>query len=163
MDSEFEERWNEVAEPFNGVTIYNNYYDDLPVSRLKVIVPAIVEELYLQYAESRLLLIEDWHNHDGFCKESEESSWPDLRNAFLSVRAMFNSHSNEYEVYNLWFPQGREFILRTVVDHDNFTGSYNVTGSKELINKICQAVKKAGDNNAVVEPAKQYFDRMYGG
>jgi hypothetical protein len=136
----------------------------------------LVRLLSEHHPKARLFRLLDWHEHDGFIKESVPASWQELRSLLGSEDTLRRASAGDTHVRTAFFPEGREFLLRLYVPdisdnpfhaHDDphlaHYGVFDVTSHETLALEARNAAREAG--NAIIQtmPAKTFFDRNYSG
>ncbi len=174
MDSEFERRWRKGHSPFDGLTLTSRDYVPLPLLRQEL--ACVVERLHKDNPDTALLRLSDWHEHDGFMSIAEPASWQELQSLLLSdvmLRAVCTGDTN---VRTNFFPIKRDWCLRLYIpddcdnpfySHDDPNpvqyGIFDVTCRAPLAEEIENSLREILVNNLDVIPAKDFFDRSYGG
>lgn len=172
MDAEFEQRWRNSRDPFDGLTVTLSDY--IPLALFQPALVAVVERLYAYRPNTRLFRLMDWHEHDGIILEAELSSWRELRSLAAlkeSLAACFRW--GDTYVREGFFPAERDYYLRFYVPdpcnnphyepHLVHSGILDVTCQHPLSTNIAEALIAAGVFNVETVPAKPFFDGRYSG
>jgi hypothetical protein len=169
MDQEFERRWRGGLLPFDGMTLYLESL--LPFSQLQPLLQAVAHSVHHGWRDQKLLTLRDWHEHDGYITAAETTVWHNLLAIVSSPDSLLGACTGDTYVSTAFFPESRDFYLRIYVSdtHDEpegvceRAGSFDLTGSPQLIDRTQAAVPESAGTPMSQEPARTYFDRSWGG
>ncbi|WP_119321561.1 hypothetical protein [Capsulimonas corticalis] len=174
MDQDFDQRWRAAATPFDGVTIYSA--GCAPLAELRYTLNAVFNILREQSPNAELFNLSDWHEHDGYVNEATPSSWNELQSYLISTDALKGLSTGETYVRIAIFSKHRDFLLRVYIpdayDNPHFgyddpnlvdCGIFDFTSTEPLALRIRDAAMDAGASDIRMMPAKEFFDKGYGG
>jgi hypothetical protein len=128
----------------------------------------VVGDLYASYPEANLLMIADWHEHDGWLTEAQPATWQDLSGLVESDESLALACTDETLVSLGFFPEQRNFYLRIYVlaAEDNQKlgsapfryGRFDLTTSESLATLLSEQVPELTGVELASHPAKAFFD-----
>lgn len=114
MTPELQRSLERGTAPFDGWCLHNR--DSLSLSQLQTV---------LQAAFSRFLSLDqmvfafaDWHEHDGFIKESQETTWPAILADIRDNQTLFASRKDDFYVRNAFHGLNHQWLLRYHIGED---------------------------------------------
>jgi hypothetical protein len=169
MTPELYERWTLRQHPFDGLAVSPAGEDLVPLSTLCPALRYLVERLQSMYGDRMLSTAPDWHEHDGYVSEARPSTWEEVCSWLTSEDTLHLASQADTYVRTAIIPEGAEFYLRIYIpdesDHDypEPRGTFDLTCSEEVARSLAAAVESCMGLRLTCEPAKQFFDRSYGG
>lgn len=166
MDSVLEHCWKEGVAPFDGATIFDASEGEISLIKLRQSTLAVINILEAQFPQAALLVLDDWHEHDGFISSSKESTWPEIRTRLINDEAFLYFKTDDFQVAKAVYPKGMQFYLRIYIDEESSSsegvGEIDVTVPLQLATAIAEAFRNSG-LTPKTESAKTYFDARLGG
>jgi hypothetical protein len=165
MDAALEKRWKAAEGPFDGITLHD-VGGEIPLAKLREAAARVLDLLEARYAEAGLLILDDWHEHDGFVNAGTKTSWHALRDRLSDDDAFLYFKTGDPHVAKAVYPDGMQFLLRVCIEEDSGsdsgTGSMDVTVPAGLRDVIAAALTQSGLAPSAMN-AKAFFDERYGG
>ena len=156
----------ERAPPFDGVTVHAEPEDEGCLAALRLAALAVTHLLQERFPSDDLLVLDDWHEHDGWVTQSTPLTWAELREQLGSFPSFLSFRCGDEYVAKAIYPRARQFCLRVYVDElateRGGFGSLDVTVPAALADEIARAFESCG-LPPEVEDAKAFFDRGYAG
>ena len=151
-----------VAEPQSIEAIDK---DALSLEQLRIILNIAVDRLQKACGESPLVVLDDWHEHDGIVFPGREMSWQELQRALVSNEALFDSRPGDWMVFRAFYPPGGAFLLRYFIEDEDrpIWGYFDLAGPLALLKEILAACPDDLRAKLRIKNAKQYFDDRYAG
>jgi hypothetical protein len=169
MTPDLNERWLHGLSPFDGLTVSPLQEDLVLLPILRKALRGILDRLCEEYSGRSVYRAEDWHEHDGHLSAARPLSWSELESWLASDGTLYAAGHEDTDVRTAVFPDGQQCYLRLCIprDHDNpypeRRGSFDVTCGPELARDLAGIARESGGFVVTVTPAKEYFDRSYGG
>ena len=167
MDKTLNDLWQAGNFPFDQSVIHLE--DLIEIKKLHECLSKIFLFLKKHYQQYELFLNHDWHEHDGYIKNSIQVSWNEIENNLKDPQALFNSRDGDTYVRITAYPENLGFILRYYVleeDEDDFYpgiwGIFDLTINQKYLNSVMELIKNI-DVKCLISNAKEYFDKNYGG
>ena len=165
MDATLEKRWKAGEAPFDGVTLHDGE-GEIPLGKLREAVARVLDLLETRYAAAGLVILDDWHEHDGFICAGSNISWTELRNHLSSKDAFLKFKTGDFQVARGVYPKEMQFLLRIYIEEDSGpdvgAGDMDVTVPVELGDTMAEALTRSGLTPKAVN-AKAFFDERFGG
>ncbi|BBO33551.1 hypothetical protein [Lacipirellula parvula] len=165
MTPELQRRWQAASAPFDGMV----------VTTCDEHGPSILQEMLLlaagrlQGAFPDVYVSDDWHEHDGFLTEPSPIAWEELLERFASPRALYDSRHQDEHVRVAIFPSSHDWLLRYCIedsepDYRDACCDFDFTCSPESpAYGLASQINATWPGYTNVMPAKEFFDRSYGG
>lgn len=170
MTRELYERWINSYPPFDGLTLSLASEDQTSLSTLREALRLIIEQLQQARAEyGPLYTAADWHEHDGYISEARLATWEETLSWLKSDYALYAARQVDSYVRTAIMPSNVEFYLRFYIPDDSDNeypeqrGNFDLTSEPEAARMMVTTVEMATGLFLRCEPAKQFFDRSYGG
>ena len=165
MDEYLDDAWQSGERPFHGSTVRNDDSVDLPTLRASLTV--IADFLERRYGRGqKLLVLDDWHEHDGFGQTGARVEWPAVRAMFADDRRLANTSTGDFNVYRAVYPVSAEWLLRWYVGGEDppdnppeceFTFSADDAEAREVAELLGPTVTVSAEGSAA------YFRARYAG
>ena len=166
MDEYLDDAWQSGETPFHGATIRNDEPIDLP--RLRAVLTVIADFVERQYGRgAKLLILDDWHEHDGFGQTAARVEWAALRAMFADDRRLANTSTGDFNVYRAVYPVSAEWLLRWYVgDETPPECEFTFSASEDEVREVAELIRSAAAVAAAatsVENSAAYFRKRYAG
>jgi hypothetical protein len=161
MDEYLDDAWQSGEPPFHGATMRNE--QSLALPQLRAVLTTIVDSLERRYGRgAKLLLLEDWHEHDGFRHDGARIEWAALRTMLADDRRLLNTQHGDFNVYRAVYPVSAEWLLRWYIGGEEpaeceLTFSASDDASREVADLVRQTAA------VMVESSAKYFRNCYAG
>ncbi len=161
MDDYLDDAWQNVDQPFDGLTLRNELA--LSPKQLLAVLEAVVVNLEQQYGRGqRLLDLQDWHEHDGFRREGTVCSFTIVRKMIETEPRLLATRTGEHRVYRAIYPTSGEWLLRWYIG-DEEPPECDMTFSTNESDTNAMAAKLRPLMDVSLEESAGYFRRAYGG
>jgi len=110
-------KWKQNKYPFNENVL--TLTDYISLNDLSNALNIIYQILFFKFGNYKLYCIEDWHNHDGFIIKEKATTWEILKNITKDKDILFDSRYDDFEVYNLYYDENFNFLLRYNIEGEN--------------------------------------------
>ena len=165
MTPELQRRWQAATAPFDGVVVAT--CDDPELSILQEMLLLATGELKGAFPD--VYVSDDWHEHDGFLTEPVRITWAELLERFASPLDLYDSRHRDEDVRVAIFPSSYEWLLRYCIadsEHDYRVSFWNLDftcSPKSAADGLASQINATWPGYIDVMPAKEFFDRSYGG
>lgn len=160
MTPDLESRRKSDNKPFDGEIITSSA-DSSMETLLKVMRYFI--EIVIDPSD-RLLVYDDWHEHDGFITDSKVIALEDLKGKVKNSESLKVSVHGDYEVRTAVYPDNYKWLMRWCIDtEDDAYCDFEFCCSKEANQDGLELMYSINPEGLNREKAKNYFERTYGG
>lgn len=162
MDQQTEQRWRDLAPPFDGLTLWTT---PLPTADLRRAIAAIVAVLEGYVDRPRLLTAEDWHEHDGYMSTADDVPWSQLLAALTSDDALRGASPEDDQVRRAWFAADDSFYLRWCHHYEDdppASGDADFTSSRSIVDVVARRLAELGIDVEIGHAAEFFHDRWAG-
>jgi hypothetical protein len=161
MDEYLDDAWKSGDPPFDDSTVRNN--GPLALPQLRGLLTAIIDALERRHGRAlKLLLLEDWHEHDGFRHEGSRVEWSALRTMLSDDRRLLNTRHGDFNVYRAVYPVSAEWLLRWYIgDEEPVECEFTFSASDDATREVAELARQAGP--VTVERSADYFRKHYAG
>ena len=168
MDKTLDDAWKTGSQPFSGMTLACT--ESLPISTVRSALNSIVQVLETLFPTTPILKFDDWHEHDGFVSQSEESSFSELADLLTSDATLYQArHGDEY-VRRAYYARNGAFLLRFSIPDENedpklteIAGDFDLTSSSAIIDLVQRKLLNAETYNLELLGAQEFFNARYAG
>lgn len=116
MTPELQKALEKGEPPFNGWCLHNR--EELSLFQLHSMLQYAMPRL--QALTPKLFAFADWHEHDGFVLESQETTWPAILADIRDIQALFASRNDDDFVRNAFHGQNHQWLLRYHIGEDTY-------------------------------------------
>lgn len=161
MDEYLDDAWESGDPPFHGATLRNGAPLDLP--RLRAALTTVADALERRYGRAtKLLILDDWHEHDGFRQTAARIEWPALRTMFADDKRLANTRVDELNVYRAVYPVSAEWLLRWHIDDATPPEcEFTFSASDDEAREVADLLRATAP--LTVHPSAAYFRQRYSG
>ncbi len=167
MDADLARLWRARLPPFHRGALLLR---ELEPDSVLLVLRAISKMLSVEFHDRAVLLVEDWHEHDGFLCDARSTSWGRILEMFSSLRALRKASSKDFAVRTGIYIASNDFYLRWLLSEDWLEnperegGEVDLSGdlasSKTIESVVTQLI---GTSSVIRQPASTYFDQTWGG
>ncbi len=102
------------AAPFDGFCLHDR--ESLSLGQLQTVLEMAFSRL--QSLEQRVFAFADWHEHDGFVLESQETTWHTILADIRDIQSLFASRIGDDFVRNAFHGLNHQWLLRYHIGDD---------------------------------------------
>jgi len=161
MDEFLDDAWQSGEPPFHGATVRNE--ESLTLRQLQAALVIVADSLEQHYGRAqKLLLLDDWHEHDGFHLTGKRIELPALRTMLADETRLAKTRVDDFNVYRAIYPAAAEWLLRWYIGDETpaeceFTFSASDDEAREVADLLRATVAITVDRSA------KYFRDTYRG
>ena len=78
MNNALYQWWQDAAAPFDGDTVGFDAEELTSLAALRQVLLAVVPALQKLWPNTKLLMLDDWHEHDGYVSNEQPVTWQEL-------------------------------------------------------------------------------------
>jgi hypothetical protein len=167
MDALLKQRWQAGLAPFDGDCLVTD--GSISVDNLRTLLAYVLPELKRDVAGRTLNTFDDWHQHDGYVTDRQETEWSSLESLVRDNDVLIASRQGDDYVHLSFYPEDLSFLLRfDVLDKDcgegsDLSGTFDLSANPPKIARILSLLPLTLRTGLRVELSKGYFDRTYAG
>ena len=166
MNKELEKRWKESIKPFDkNVLVLEDLF---VIPELLEMIKTVSKVLKQYYLDTKLFILDDWHEHDGYVTTESECNWGMIDDTLNSENSLYQSRSGDTFVRKAIFPENMDFLFRYYILEENedseypgIWGDFDICASSTLLNEIKTEFNSEISLLLYEVPAKTYFDGAY--
>lgn len=114
MTPELQRSLERGTAPFDGWCLHNR--ESLSLSQLQTVVEKAISRL--QSLDQKVFAFADWHEHDGFVLESQETTWSAVLADIRDNQTLFASRNEDDFVRNAFHGLNHQWLLRYHIGED---------------------------------------------
>ncbi len=168
MDARLEQPWRNASCPFDGECLH--LLDSVALAVLRASLTRIVDTLSARSTDSRPFIFDDWHEHDGYVTQSQETDRASLRRVLADDDSLYGSRQDDTYVRRAYYPEDTFFLMRYYVidaseepSRPGVWGDFDVCGSSGLIDEVRSVLPQELADVTAIASAKRRFDQIYAG
>ena len=168
MNKELEKRWKEGQKPFDGNVLALEDFMVLP--ELLKFLKMLSMVLEKHFSDSKLFILDDWHEHDGYLTTANQCSWKMIEEILSSEENLYNSRSGDTFVRKAILAENMDFLFRYyIMDKDEDSEYPGIWGDCDICAPALVLTEIKAKLNSEINlllyegPAKAYFDSAYAG
>mgnify|MGYP007114309156 FL=1 len=126
------------------------------------VLAVATRELLTLYRGEQLFTMLDHHSYDGYVGTAEPTAWDQLTYAVRSDHTLVSWASPLPGVHRLWFPEGREGLLRWAVFAEAETVDVEIIAPDKTLTMLDLNIKRiAPDSITSRHLARHHFDHSW--
>lgn len=169
MNNELVKAWERGLPPFDGDLI--RCEESIPWLALRRVSLGILRHIEDKFPKEPLFSLDDWHQHDGFGTDNEcKIDLMALRVAFDDPCLLRSFCPGDFMVYRAIYPANMAFFWRFWLDAPEDcpdqsapTGIFDFSCGEPHFQEVRQVIETVPGIQTLIEPAKAFFDRTWGG
>ncbi|HWY87231.1 MAG TPA: hypothetical protein VNX28_10930 [Gemmataceae bacterium] len=167
MDTLLNQRWQAGLPPFDGDCLVTDGM--ISVDNLRMLLAIVLPELKGDDGGRTLYTFDDWHQHDGYVTNRQETEWSSLESLARNNDLLVASRQGDDYVHRSFYPENLSCLLRFDVpdkdcgDGTGLSGTFDLSASPPKIARILSILPLTLRTGLRLELSKGYFDRTYAG